>query len=342
MNILFLTHHFYPEIGGVEKHVLEISKILKNQGFKITIISEESTRSFTNVQDDNLINDIKIYRIPSFPNDKLKKFKIWFWFFKNISLIKNADIIHAHDVFFWYLPFRFLFLNKKIFTTFHGYETIFPPKKSAIFIRRLSKFLSMGTINIGEYINKWYKTPANFTIYGGVEAVKNEELKVKINNNLNIVFIGRIEKDNGVEIYSGILKILKDKKTKFKFTAVGNGSFKNIFKEYGLVTGFIKNTDDYIKNADIIFASSYLSILEAFSFKKLVISVYTNELKKDYLEMTPFSEFLVKGNNPEKIIDQFLNLNNKEKNEMLEKEYNFVKENTWEDLAKIYKKLWKI
>src|SRR3989344_6154039 len=40
MKILFLAARFYPEVGGVEKHVLEISKELLNRGHKINIVTE--------------------------------------------------------------------------------------------------------------------------------------------------------------------------------------------------------------------------------------------------------------------------------------------------------------
>jgi len=71
-------------------------------------------------------------------------------------LIQEADIVHCHDVFFWYLPFRFLYPKKKVFTTFHGWEGIFPPKWQAKVIRNISEKLSFGNICVGDFIRKWY------------------------------------------------------------------------------------------------------------------------------------------------------------------------------------------
>ena len=45
-NILFLTRSFYPNIGGVEKHVLELSKELIKRGYRITVITEKTQKSF--------------------------------------------------------------------------------------------------------------------------------------------------------------------------------------------------------------------------------------------------------------------------------------------------------
>ncbi|HEX8932546.1 MAG TPA: glycosyltransferase, partial [Patescibacteria group bacterium] len=40
MKILFLARRFYPDIGGVEKHVLEISKRLAAIGHEVTVVAE--------------------------------------------------------------------------------------------------------------------------------------------------------------------------------------------------------------------------------------------------------------------------------------------------------------
>ena len=106
MNILFISHYKWPHIGGVEKHIKEISEILVKNGHNVKVVSEE---------------DIKQPRIKFFG-----LIYIWYWFFKNISLIYKSDIVHVHDVFIWYLPFRFLFPFTKVFITFHGWEGKYP------------------------------------------------------------------------------------------------------------------------------------------------------------------------------------------------------------------------
>ena len=148
MKIIFLTRRFYPEIGGVEKHVLEISKRLISQGHQVTVIAESSAKEYSGnlksyqsiVQSDTHhiktkqpvkssqtnhfeLGNIKIIRIYCGEDSWFKKFRIWLELLKYFDQIKKTDIVHCHDVFFWYLPFRFLFPQKKVFTTFHGYES---------------------------------------------------------------------------------------------------------------------------------------------------------------------------------------------------------------------------
>lgn len=196
MKILFFAPQFYPHIGGVEKHVLEISKRLVEKRSKVTIITEQVDNAFQSIKAPyhskfNSANEAKktkqavksaqinrkkienfdVYYLRFGKPGFFKKFRIWWQLFKLRDLIKNADIVHCHDVFFWYLPFRFLYPTKPVYTTFHGYETNFPPSKKAIFIRKVSEQLSNGTICVGGYIKKWYGAKPDYVVYGGVNEI---------------------------------------------------------------------------------------------------------------------------------------------------------------------------
>ena len=41
MKIVFLCRLFYPHIGGVETHVLEVGKRLIKKGHRVTIVTED-------------------------------------------------------------------------------------------------------------------------------------------------------------------------------------------------------------------------------------------------------------------------------------------------------------
>jgi len=178
MKVVFLSRQFFPDIGGVGKHVLEISKQLIARGHDVTVISEGlESQNFSLFQKQTKIH---VYKISVGRDEKKKKFLIWKWFWKNRQLLQNADIIHCHDVFYWYLPFRFLYPHKPVFTTFHGYEN-FPIKKKAILIRKISEKLSRGNICIGDFIKKWYGTKSTFISYGAVN-VKTIDSRLREND----------------------------------------------------------------------------------------------------------------------------------------------------------------
>ncbi len=341
MNILFLTRRFHPQIGGVETHVLEVGKKLLEKGHTIHVISEEL--SLKKVE-QRKIDGIKITRIKVGQDNWFKKFRIWTQLFKIRSLISSSDIIHCHDVFFWYLPFRFIYPFKKVYTTFHGYETRFPISKKAIFIRKVSETLSNGNICIGNYIKKWYGTKPSFVSYGGVNQVINDISHIKfMNKKLKIILLGRLDRDIGINTYLKALDVLKYNKVNFKLEVFGEGAMKGKIEKYGKVLGFTGDISKAFLNADIVFCSSYLTMLEAMIRKKVVIAVYENHLKEDYLKLSPFVRyiFICKDESEiEQIIENFVNSPWKT-DTMIEEGYKWAKKQTWDSVADEYIALWK-
>ncbi len=359
MTILFLSRLFYPHGGGVERHVLEVGKRLVEKGYKIIVVTEElsKTHSFLyhskaqSAKSTGSVFGIHIVRHGFGGEDWFKKFRVWKWLWQHRELIKNADIIHAHDVFFWYLPFRFLYPTKPVFTTFHGYETKFPPAKKAIFVRKLSEKLSWGNICVGDYIKKWYGTKADFITYGGVNLPKAQSAKLKVqsyNSKLKILFIGRLEQDIGIEIYIKALERLRNEKVNFEITFLGDGKYANQASQYGDVTTRHYNDtyhySELLQKADVVFASSYLSILSALAAKRLVFAVYDNALKQDYLQMAPFAKWIIIEDSARKLAEriQYYRDHRKEAEKLIDGGYNWVREQTWEKVVGMYLKLWRL
>lgn len=371
MRILFLVRRFWPSIGGVETHVGEISQILIKKGHYVTVIAEKSKTYSYNYQ--SRVSSArfmgkdkvpKIYEIPASKDNWFKKFRLWIWLLQHRSLILDADIVHCHDVFFWYLPFRLLYPKKPVFTTFHGYETKYPPSKKAILVRKLSEKLSRGTICVGDFIKRWYGTKPDFVTYGGVnskhlgEDYKRSDVTSKLSDGNNIFkkndsrqrrpivrigFVGRLEEDTGIPLYLETLRILKNIKIQFEFIACGDGSLRSDVQKWGRVTGFVYNLYSYIKDVHMVFTSSYLSILYLLSIKKPVHSIYSNPLKEDYLRLSPFSRYVIICSSAEILARQIVKVINHPNKyaEMIESGYRFATSQTWQKVVDMYLLLWK-
>lgn len=135
MKTLFLSRFYWPHIGGVEKHVEHISQELIKKDCTVTVLTTKYKKDLKN---EEIYKQVKIIR---FREPRIKYFGlfyIWWWIFKNRRLIKENNIVHVHDVFIWYLPFRFLYRKKPVYTTFHGWETDYPIK----FYHKLQKKLA--------------------------------------------------------------------------------------------------------------------------------------------------------------------------------------------------------
>lgn len=337
MKILFLTRKFWPSIGGVEKHVGEISQKLIARGHEVSVVSEGDGKEE--------INKVKIFRIPITVGEKLKKFQIWYWLWKNRGLIKESDLIHCHDVFFWYLPFCLLYPKKSVFTTFHGWEGKYPiPLKTRI-IRKMAEKLSRGTICVGDFIKKWYGTKANGVTYGGTNLVqKLNSNKQKDYSKLKIVYLGRLEEDTGLLIYLACLRILKNNFHNLQVVFLGDGNLREKAEEHGEVKGFVQDIEQEIADCRFVFTSGYLSILQALIQRKPVFSVYANPVKEDYLKMAPFANCISIENDPVELaskVGYYIN-NFNEVKEMIDRAYAWAIKQTWERVVDDYLKLWRV
>ncbi len=357
MKILFLSRSYYPNIGGVEKHINEISKILINQGHKITIITEKIKQSYSNNYQSNSLGakeagkklNTKIIRIDVGDNDWFKKFRIWLQLIRQIKIIAQSDIIHCHDVFFWYLPFRIIFPFKKVYTTFHGYEGNKIPNKRAVFMHKLAEALSNGNICIGDFLKKWYGTKPSFVSYGAIDSkllqIKNESVK----KNKDVIFAGRLEEETGILEYLEAIYLLKKRGINLTLDIFGDGQLKNKAKEYVSKNklnvsfkGFVSNVTDYISFYKIIFVSRYLGILEALALRIPIFAQYNNVIKKDYLYMSPFAKFISIGKTGEEIAKEVESYLKDHKKIDIDGGYKWVKDNTWENMVKVYLRLWKV
>ena len=317
MKILFLSKLFYPHIGGVEKHVLMVSRELVKLGNQVTILTLKSDFKLKSLE---LIQGIKVVRLPYCKS----KWGIWRQLWLNRKLIQQADLVHCHDIFFWYLPFCLLLPFKPIFTTFHGWEGIFPIPFKNLILRKFYEWLSWGNICIGDYLAIWYKTQADYISYGGVEPIKIKSIKPKTKH---LVFIGRLEADLGLLEYFKAFKILK--KQGYKITFVGDGPLRRQAAKLGQVIGKVTIIQPYLLSASHVFCSSYLTIWEALRLKRQVFALYQNDLKKDYLIKFSAAKYIHISSSAQELISQI--------SQILPSCPKFPK---WSGVAKIYLQLW--
>ena len=341
MTIVFLCRLFYPHIGGVEKHVREVGKRLVRKGHKLIVITElfsEVDAKGKKVSLSEEIDGMRVYRIPVTSDEKGKKWDIWRWLWQHRQIWQQSDIIHCHDVFFWYLPFRLIYWSQRVFMTFHGYES-YPIRLSAVRIRKVSEKLTTGNICIGEFMKKWYGTKPTFISYGGVTLEKANSSALEKESAL---FWGRLDDQTGILTYQAAMDIINKKYPQFSLTILGDGELGNKIDHRFQRLGFEQNIEKYLKNVRFAFVSRYLSILEALAQKKLVFAVYDNPVKEDYLKMTPFSHFIIIEKTPEKLAEKvlFFLKNPAEEKEKTDAGFNWVKTQTWENLVGIYEKLW--
>lgn len=284
MKILFLTRRTWPQIGGVEKHIHGISIVLKKRGYKVKVISED---------------DIKYPRIKF-----LGLLLIWIWLFRNRRLIEDADVVHCHDVYIWYLPFRYLYPKKPVFTTIHGLEWDNPLNPVSLWQKRLAVRSSSASIGVGKFLEKYLKTKFDLITYGAVNKVHGGFRKEN-----KTVYVGRLEENTGLNKF---LATINGETVDF----IGDGELRNKCEKYGLVHGFTDPIPFY-KNAQYCVSGGYLAALEALSYGCELKLFWNNKVKEDYWKMSPFTQRDVKSWAKEqtwkKLANEYLDLYNNAK-----------------------------
>lgn len=340
LNILFIADSFYPHTGGVEKHVFELSKKLIENGNKVTVITYKKDVSDTETE---IVSGIKVFRL-SKTNSKYSNYAgLLFQIYSKGILKGSYDIVHYHDYSAFNILNPILLLkqeirNKKTYITFHGWEGIFPVPDHIRKKRLYCEEKTNGNICIGHFIEKWYGTEADIITYGAVD-----EKSYNIIPKKKILYAGRLEADTGFPVLLEAFIELAIQYPEYKLVVCGEGSLSDKLKDKTNVIfkGRVDDTTEFVANAEIIFASGYLSMLEAFIMKKKVLGYYDNELKKDYFELIPgCKDMMWTAGNKEDVIKAFKEMLCD--NSKINAAYDFAKKHSWENLRQEYYKLWNL
>ncbi|KAI9284859.1 hypothetical protein BC943DRAFT_343311 [Umbelopsis sp. AD052] len=98
-NICMVSDFFYPNVGGVESHLYQLSQRLSQRGHKVIIVTH-SYGQRTGVR--YLTNGLKVYYVPTmviYSSATFPNLYGFFPIFRNIVIRENIDIVHGHGAF---------------------------------------------------------------------------------------------------------------------------------------------------------------------------------------------------------------------------------------------------
>jgi glycosyltransferase involved in cell wall biosynthesis len=348
LKIVQLTPFYFPHIGGVEHHVEQLNaKLLKTKlQTSISVITLQHDAALPLIDSRK---EVAVHRMPmADTNNKLIfKFSLWLQIWKLRQLLFEADVIQIHDIFWWLIPVLPFISRQKVFITFHGYEGNTLPKWNQIFWKRVAEKFTNGSIAIGEFQRKWYGIEPSYISYGAAESSSSVKLRMtkkdkrQKTEDKRLVFIGRLETDNGIMKYLEAVKELRG--AKLKLDIYGDGTLRDTAEEYVRkyklpvkFYGFTEAAAKQLPNYDIAFVSRYLSIIEALGVGIPVIAQYNNELQLDYLQLAPFAKWITIAQDSKEMSESL------RKNKVLASEAQaWAKKQTWEKVVEVYLILWK-
>jgi glycosyltransferase involved in cell wall biosynthesis len=344
MKILMISENYLPTVGGVTRHVSSLSRQLVSRGHEVNIFCSNRLRPKRLTIDH--LEGVRVFRFPL----AAERFHAALQDHK--QLFSKVDIIHVHD---FHPCLRYIFPvcaempNLPVFVTFHGHEGRFPVDPNIRRLRQACWKLALGTVNAGRFIEEWYDTPADLTLYGGIDGELLTD-SAKLPDNYEFVFTGRLEEDNPIEIYLRALQLLQEQGIPVSFTVCGGGSKESAIRQLAESLEFpvkmIAQTYEVacLRNqARFIFAGGYLSILEAFAAGRVAFTAYHTPGRKSYILNHPAAnEILLVGGSGEELKDKILSvIKHRELEEtLIRRGTEFVNDCTWEKVCEAYLHLW--
>ncbi len=340
-RILMVAPRFYPAIGGIEKHLMNVCSILSDWGYHITIVT---TTHEAFLPSSEYVGRIRVIRMP-YGWDKSPL--AYIWFLKNRSTLKDFDVVHLHGTIptlLWYLPLRLLHCRIPTFGTFHGFERDPVPFFFKI-LRRIARRLVKRSICVGSFIKKIYQIECDVITIGAVQPQRLSQ-----NKGGDIIYIGRLEPDTGITEYINALAILKQRGIELKMTVVGDGTLRYQLEEIAHTLqlnvdflGFVEDPTTIMADHSFCVAAGYLSILEAFSFGIPVICIARSSLKHQYyVGVREISGPISIQTSPEGVADELVRLINNPTlyKRISERSCRFAKKMTWGRIARTYLRMW--
>ena len=327
-KIVILAPSFYPNNGGVEKHLVYVVKNLVNRGCEVIVFVRYSP-SFPKKQ---YVYGALVRRMPQ----NTSKYSMKLWLVKNRKVLDGA-VIHSHDFF----PFalRKLLPNTRWVHTFHGYEG-YPLDLNAIKSRQEVASAVDYTYCVGGFIEKWYGTKCDSVIWGAADKTSVNPTRLK----WDFIFYGRFEQDTGFEEYLKAFRLIQSKDPNVSMLAVGGGSKLEWAKEYIKENELniylhdkVNDINELLHQSRVAFVSGYLSIIECGLAKKAIVAYYGTPIKKEYLECHPMANsFAVVGSI--RGVEDAAMLALKANAKQLQRMYNWSSKQTWDNIVDQYEK----
>lgn len=343
MTILHVAARYWPELGGVETHVRELSRVCVKRGNRVLVVTEQTNQRQSMHEHHE---GVEIVRLRFGPREKPNyKLSVWKTIWQHRKIFQSADIIHVHDIFWWLLPL-YPFVSHKVAITFHGWEGQFPVRWQAKLQRLLYNKLARGVIHVGDWIKEFYWDKPDEVIYGGVQLQPSKAEKKRSaeaqSQVLNAVFAGRLVPENAIEKYVALVAALKQQGIQVRMQWAGDGPERSVAAQVGKVLGWQSSLTAAIRAADVIFANSYLTMWEALAAGKPVVALSPHSLKEKYLQTFPAQEALILGSDPKEVAQHLLALWRQPKiwRALSQTARTAARGHSWERVADQYQRLW--
>ena len=322
-------------IGGIAKHVQELTSYLESKNHSVKIISSENTFTIP-------INKLKN---PSFMFSSLIKAKFY----------KNYDIIHAHHPI---AAFAFKGNSAKKIVTFHGIYSdqiqILHGKTAQNLSNRYEqnalKWSDAITTGSKEAFNYYSKFQSN--VFFVPNAIDIDSLPSQIDKRFDkqIIFVGRLSKEKGIHT---VIESAKNLPKDIDLIIVGNGpeenfvleSIKNHKNIHYLGYQSKEKTIPLIRGSKLLIQPSLAEGISATLLESMACNtpIITTKVGGNIELFNNDTGILIEPENPKELLNEIISIiDNKERLEKISKlAFSEVQNYDWSQIGKKYLDLYK-
>ena len=94
MHIVHLTPNFYPEIGGIETYVYELSRRMVKKGHKVSVVTSNKLRDGKKLKKFEKVDGINVYRVHF---NLVMRYNFSTEAVRSLSKL-NYDVLHIHSI----------------------------------------------------------------------------------------------------------------------------------------------------------------------------------------------------------------------------------------------------
>ena len=284
--------------GGAETHLLDLIKeqLENNYSLKIVAIGPD-TKNLISIESElkNLGIEIKRLKGP-------RMFNVFSYFSLAAFLIKHRfELIHSHQPRSDFMIFLLKKISRRIsnirwIVSVHGkHDTYLEKNKISnffrkIFMKRLSKFWENASsiIAISDEVKEWIINLNSSLNVVVIPYWVNKNIPKEINrNNLTLGFLGRLNRNKGIEDFLEALNSIDLNQNNLKVNIGGYGNTDYIDKLIESINeknissinflGYVEDRENFFNEVDIFVFPSYseglgLVLLEAMSYSKICLT----------------------------------------------------------------------
>ncbi|MCC7290766.1 MAG: glycosyltransferase family 4 protein [Phycisphaerales bacterium] len=347
LTITWLVKRFWPEVGGVEKYVLEVGRELAEMGHSVRVVAGDPTGSHARHERHA---GLSIHRYPS-------RRSPWraAWGLRALTpLFRQADVVHISDVEMFERYEAVLSRGvgaRPVFLTRHGMGLGEPVSQEDRERHRRARAVVAGLLDDGMFIQRRYGQTPDRVPDPGLRPVADEIIHRPPPAEPSAVFIGRLEPDSGIDLYLDALARLRDRHgTILPLGVYGDGSLKPRLIERAMRERLdvawrppAPDAQDRLLDGTLAFVSGRMAIFEAMARRRPVVAAYVDPLKRDYVCGEWFSRHVSAGASGADLADRVLRLlrDARLRDQQAQAAFEEVRRLSWRATALQYLAVWR-